>query len=170
MVLWFAGSALVAMWFTFRDPGIDHRLVVVGALLPDVVDAVSGGVWLLHTLLFPIAGLGLVMAATVGRRLLRRRLLAIPIGGFWHLLFDGVWRDSATFWWPVQGFSFGDVALPVVERGWALNVVLEMVGLMALLWIGGRFGLADASRRSEFLRSGRVDRSLTDPGRQPPSC
>ena len=31
MFLWFIGAALTAMWFTFRDPAIDHRLLILGA-------------------------------------------------------------------------------------------------------------------------------------------
>ena len=170
MVLWFAGSSLVAMWLTFRDPAIDHRLVIVGALLPDIVDGVTGGVWFLHTLLFPIVGLGVVMGATVGRRLLRRRLLAIPIGAFFHLIFDFVWTDRSTFWWPVDGWSFHGVALPLVDRGLGINLALEVVGLVALGWVYREFGLSDPTRRREFVRSGRVDRALTDPDREPPSC
>ncbi len=170
MFLWFAGTALVAMWATFRDPAIDHRLVVVGALLPDLVDGLTGGVWFLHTLLFPIAGLGAVMGLTVGRRLARRRLLALPIGAFWHLVFDFAWSDTAVFWWPVQGWSFEGAALPVADRGLWLNLVLEVVGVLALVWAFAQFGLGDRGRRSAFLRTGRIDRALTDPGQEPPRC
>ncbi len=168
MFLWFAGASLAAMWVTFRDPAIDHRLVVLGALLPDLVDGLTGGVWLLHTLLFPIAALGVVMATTIGRRRWRRRLLALPIGVFWHVIFDFVWVDRSTFWWPLDGVAFsGD--LPVAERGLGLNLGLEVVGLVALVWVARQFGLADPERRASFVRTGRVDRSLTDPG-GPPTC
>ena len=170
MILWFAGTALVAMWLTFRDPAIDHRLVVAGALLPDAVDAPTGGVWFLHTLLFPITGLLLVMVATVGRRLLRRRLLALPIGAFWHLIFDFAFTDTSTFWWPVDGVSFGGAELPVVERGLVFNGVLEVLGLLALVWIARQFDLSDPQRRRVFLTTGRVDRALTDPDRESPTC
>lgn len=170
MVLWFAGSSLVAMWVTFRDPAIDHRLVVLGAMLPDIVDGVTGGVWFLHTLLFPIVGLGVVMGVTVGRRQLRRRLLAVPIGAFFHLIFDFVWTDRSTFWWPVDGWSFHGVALPIAERGLVLNLFLEVAGALALWWVYREFGLADRRRRVEFVRTGRIDRALTDPDREPPTC
>ena len=170
MLLWFAGTSLVAMWFFFRDPAIDHRLVVVGALLPDAIDGLTGGAWLLHTLMFPIAFLLAVMVLTIGRRQARRRYLALPIGCFWHLIFDFVWSDTSTFWWPVAGLSFGDTALPVVERGVVLNLGLEAVGLVLLIWIAGQFDLANPGRRTVFLRTGRVDRALTDPDREPPTC
>lgn len=170
MILWFAGMSLVAMWVVFRDPGIDHRLVVLGALLPDLADAAWGRASVAHTLAFAVALLFMVMGVTVGRRAWRRRLLAVPIGWFFHLVLDPVWPETDLFWWPSGGTSLGDVALPAYDRPWALTAVLEVVGLLALVWAYRRFGLADAQRRRTFLATGRIDRSLTDPDSAPPSC
>ena len=50
MVLWFTGTAMIAMWFTFRDPAIDHRFVIVGALIPEVVSAFSAQASFTHNL------------------------------------------------------------------------------------------------------------------------
>lgn len=173
MVLWFAGMSLVLMWVVFRDPAIDHRLVVVGALLPDVLDVLVGGGFdadasVAHTLVFAVGLMFVVMGITVGRRLLRRRLLAIPIGWFFHLILDPVWSHSSLFWWPVDGGSFGDVAIPAFDRPLVLTVIMEAVGLASLVWAWSRFGLSDANRRAVFIRSGRIDRSLTEGA--PPSC
>lgn len=168
MILWFAGMSMVLMWVVFRDPAIDHRLVIVGALLPDVIDGPLGHLGFAHTLLAPVAALFLVMGATVGRRRLRRRLLAVPIGWFFHLLLDPVWSETAVFWWPAQGVSFGDVALPAYDRPLVLTVLLEFAGLVALAWAWRRFGLNDAARRKVFLASGRIDRRLVDG--EPPTC
>ena len=54
MFLWFVGTALISMWFTFRDPAIDHRLVVLGALMPDGLDMLLGTTNFMHTLAAPI--------------------------------------------------------------------------------------------------------------------
>ncbi|MFT7646354.1 MAG: hypothetical protein ACI8Y4_001088 [Candidatus Poriferisodalaceae bacterium] len=170
MFLWFAGTALVAMWFTFRDPAIDHRLIVVGALLPDLVDAVTGSMWIAHTVFAPTATLFIVMGATGGRRQARRRYLAVPIGMFFHLVFDGAFQTTSVFWWPVNGSGFGDVAIPAFERPIALTVVMEVVGALCLMWAWRRFGLIDPARRLAFMRSGRIDRALTNPEMGPPSC
>jgi len=40
-------------------------------------------------------------------------------------------------------------------------LLLELAGAGALLWSYRRFGLADAGRRSEFLRTGHLARDLT---------
>ena len=51
MIFWPAGVALGLVWLVFRDPAFDYRMVVVGALLPDLLDAPFGGARLAHTLL-----------------------------------------------------------------------------------------------------------------------
>ena len=169
MVLWFAGMALVLTWVVFRDAAIDHRLVVLGALLPDVLDALGGGGagWA-HSLAGSAAVLAAVMVGTIGRRRARRTLLAIPIGMFFHLVLDAAWADPDVFWWPLGGWSFGDEPIPVVGRSTALNVLLELMGAAALVWAWRRFGLDDPARRRRFFDSGRLDRSLTDG--PPPAC
>ena len=159
MLLWFAGMAFVCVWAVFKDPAIDHRLVIAGALLPDVIDVWTGGRWVAHTVLFSIALLTAVMLGTRGRRLLRRQLLALPIGTFLHLVLDGMWADKQVFWWPIYGSSFGDRAIPSIERGW-LDLPLELLGLVALVWAWRRFRLAEPERRAHFLRTGRLGRDL----------
>ena len=158
MMFWFAGTSLLAVWLVFRDPALDHRLVVAGALLPDVVDGVTGGPWVLHSVVGSVVLLALVMGGTVGRRLLRRRLIALPIGTFLHLVFDGAWGDTDTFWWPFSG-HFGDARLLSVQRG-GVDVVLERAGAAILVWAWRRFRLAEPERRRYFLRTGRLGRDL----------
>jgi hypothetical protein len=94
-----------------------------------------------------------VMLTTIGRRLWRKRLLAIPIGMFVHLIVDGAFDDTKVFWWPVTGLSFADSRLPVVERG-MFNIVLEIAGLLLCAYAVRRFGLRDPQRRRTFLREG----------------
>jgi hypothetical protein len=135
---------------------------MAGAVLPDVVDgAVAGGPWFAHTLLLAVALLVLVMAATHGRRRLRRQFLALPIGAFLHLVLDGAWLDTRVFWWPGRGSSFPDGGLASFERG-GLAVVLELAGLAILVWAWQRFRLGEPERRRAFLRSGRLGRDLVD--------
>ena len=156
MLLWFAGLSFVLVWQVFRDPAFDYRLVMVGALLPDAVDVVFGGARVLHTLVFSAALLAVVMAATRGRRVLRRRLLAVPVGTFLHLVLDGMWTRTAVFWWPAFGWSFEGTSLPSAERGVMLVAVQEVIGLVALWWCVGRWELYEPGRRRRFLRTGRL--------------
>lgn len=166
MLLWFAGMAFVLVWTVFRDTAIDYRLVMAGALLPDLVDVWFGGARVLHTLAFSVAFLVAVMLGTRGRRLRRRRLLALPIGTFCHLLLDGMWTRTATFWWPLFGSSFEGSGLPSFDRPVVLTIALEVIGLAALLWCRSRFELGDPERRRDFARTGRLGRDLA-PGPLP---
>jgi hypothetical protein len=129
---WFLGTAVITVWFVFRDPRFDYRLLAVGSLLP-LLDAVFGGMRWLHTLAFSVALLAAVMVVTAGRKPSRKLLLGLPIGTFLHLVFDGAWATTEVFWWPLTGASIGDATLPEVQRGW-WNVPLEIVGLTILVW------------------------------------
>jgi len=150
---WFIGTALLSVWFVLRDSRFDHRLLLLGVLLPDVIDGIWGGARALHSITGSVVILVAVMMTTIGRKPIRRRLLAIPIGTFLHLIFDGAFSSTKVFWWPVTGVSFEGARLPVVERGW-LNVALEIVGLVLCAYAWRRFGLSDPNRRRDFLRHG----------------
>ncbi len=164
MFLWFLGGAFLIVWLVFRDPAFDHRLLLIGVLLPDVIDALFGGARVLHSLAFSVALLVVVMLATIGHRARRRQLVALPIGTFLHLVLDGAWADTEVFWWPFSGAGFeDDPPLPSWDRGlW--NVALELVGLAILVWAWQRFGMSDPARRRLFLRTGRLDRTLAGRG------
>lgn len=163
MLLWFAGGALVAVWQVFKDPAIDYRLVMAGAVAPDVVDGAWGGARVLHTLAFSVVLLGAVMLATRGRRGARRRFLALPIGTFLHLVLDAVWARTEVFWWPLSGLSFGGAGLPSLSRPAALLALQELAGAAALAWWWARFRLGEPERRRYFARTGRLGRDLAGP-------
>jgi membrane-bound metal-dependent hydrolase YbcI (DUF457 family) len=112
----------------------------------------------LHTLVASVAALLVVMLLTRRRRLARRRWLGLPIGMFVHLVLDGVWSSAHLFWWPLFGWSFEDKRLPEVTRGLGLDVVLEVIGAIALVWFVRRFDLADAANRQRFLHTGQLPR------------
>ena len=140
----------------FQSPALDYRMVMLGSVVP-LLDAVTGGPWLLHTLLAPVFVLAVVMLCTRRRRLVRRRWLGLPIGMFIHLVLDGAWANTDVFWWPFFGASFGDDQLPEVARG-ALSLLMELVGAGALIYGWRRYGLEDRAARDRFLRTGQLPR------------
>lgn len=155
MVIWFLGCSIVLVWVVFQSPALDVRVVALGALVP-LLDGVTGGAWALHTLVGSVGALALVMAATRGRRLLRRALLGIPIGMFLHLVLDGVWADGELLWWPfLGGEPFAD-RLPELDRPAGVLVLMELGGVAALAWAHRAFGLDDPVRRRELRDSGRL--------------
>ncbi len=159
MVLWPAGVALGLVWLVFRDPAFDYRMVVVGALVPDLLDAPFGGARLAHTLLAAVAVLAAVMLATRGRRHVRRSLLALPIGMFAHLVADGMWARTETFWWPFLGGRL-DRPLPALDHGLAVLVLEELAGAAIVAWCWQRFRLTDPHVRRRFLRTGHLPRDI----------
>lgn len=159
MFCWFAALSVLGAWTAFRSPGLDYRLVMIGSVLP-LGDAASGGPRVLHALIAPVVVLAVVMLSTRNRRLLRRRLLGLPIGLFLHLVLDGAWTRGRVFWWPFLGTPFQPGQLPELSRG-VVGVVLELIGVVVLWWLWREFGLGDRDRRSRFLRSGRLEPAST---------
>jgi membrane-bound metal-dependent hydrolase YbcI (DUF457 family) len=163
MFFWFLGGTLGVVWLVFRDPRFDVRLLAVGAVLPEL-DALFGGARVMHTLIFSLVLLAVVMAATVGRRAARKLWLGLPIGTMLHLVLDGAWAEARLFWWPFGGWSFEEAPLPSAERGW-WNLLLEAVGVAILVWFWRRGDLRDPARRRELWRTGRLYQHLDASGR-----
>jgi hypothetical protein len=159
VLLWFVGMSFLASWLVFRDPALDHRLVVVGALLPDLIDGPTGRAGVAHSLAASAVLLAAVVLGTRGRRSLRRSLVALAIGTFLHLFLDGIWTNRQVFLWPFAGTDLGDAQLPSVARGLA-DVPLELAGAAVLVWAWYRFRLAEPERRRTFLRTGHLGRDL----------
>jgi hypothetical protein len=162
VLLWFVGPSVAIVWLVFRSPALDYRVVAAGALLP-LLEAATGGPRVLHTLLGAVVALALVMVATRGRRLVRRRWLGLPIGLFLHLALDGAFTRAELFWWPFLGWSLGGGGLPELDRPLVVVVLLEVAGAAALWWCAQAFGLDDPARRQVMLRTGQVDRALLPP-------
>jgi inner membrane protein len=138
-------------WFDSLSDLVDIRLLVIGSMLPDIIDkplgqyffsgTFSNGRVFAHTLLF------LVLVTAAGWFLYRRRrqrwLLTLAAGVFTHLAFDEMWQVPATIFWPVLGLQFPRYEL----TGWATGIlqalasnpyvyVSEAVGLAVIIWFG----------------------------------
>jgi membrane-bound metal-dependent hydrolase YbcI (DUF457 family) len=159
VLLWFWGTAFLTVWVVFHDPSIDYRILFLGSILPDLIDAPFGGAGVAHSVTFSVVVLIVVMLATVGHRSRRRRWLALPIGMFLHLVFDGAFTDARVFWWPFSGAAPGEQPLPSFDRG-VLSLVFELAGLAILVWGWRRFRLADPRRRQLLWRTGHLDPAL----------
>lgn len=158
MLFWFIGFGWLTVAAVFQSPALDYRLVMLGTLLP-LLDASTGGPWVLHTLLAAVVALVVVMTVTQRRRLVRRRWLGLPIGLFVHLALDGAWADTDVFWWPLFGTSFGSGGVPELDRG-ALVVLMEIAGLAACAYGANRYGLLrDRAARGRFVRTGQLPRA-----------
>jgi hypothetical protein len=171
MFFWFLGTAVVSVWFVFRDEKFDYRTLMVGALLPDIIDIPAGGVWVFHSVTASVVVLVAVMAIWRRGSFRRRSLLGVPIGMFFHLVFDGAFANTESFWWPFTGVTMDSASVPSLERG-LFNVLLEVAGLAMLAWVWRRAALEQPEHRRLFISSGvlydRIDRSANM--QEPPTC
>ena len=113
------------MWTVFRDPKFAYRWVIVGSLIP------------VFSVVTVVGVLTAVMLLTIGRnatkKAARKNFLALTIGLFMHLVFDGAFLDTKMFWWPLAGLTIDGYAIPFVERGF-LNIPFEIVGVALIMW------------------------------------
>ena len=125
MLFWFIGTSVASVWSVFRDPKFAYRWVIVGALIP------------IFSVVTVVAVLTAVMLLTIGKnatkKAARKHFLALTIGLFMHLVFDGAFLNTNMFWWPLAGFSTNGYSLPLVERGF-LNIPFEIVGVALIIW------------------------------------
>ena len=114
MLFWFVGTSVASVWSVFRDPKFAYRWVIVGALVP------------MFSVVTVVGVLTAVMLLTIGKKAVRKNFLALTIGLFLHLVFDGAFLNTEMFWWPLAGLSIDGYEIPLVERGF-LNIPFEIV-------------------------------------------
>jgi hypothetical protein len=158
VLLWFVIVAPVLVAEVFKSPLVDYRLVALGATLP-VIELLVGRPFVLHTFAAPVVLLTVVMAATTGRRLLRRRLLGVPIGLFLHQVLDATWSEAALFWWPLFGFSFADLTVPELQRP-LLSLTLDLVAVIVALVVWRRYELDRPENRTRLVRTGHLSSAV----------
>ena len=170
MLLWHVGATVWLFRWIFRDPKVDVRFLLLGAVLPDLLDLPigtlvladrysTGELWS-HSLVAPSLYMVAVLIMTRrGRQ--RRAVMALGVGWLLHLLLDGVWVDPAVLFWPF----FGDIPTggsPFWPLAWERAMgdpwrwVKEAVGIGYLVWLWMNLGLGSAPRRREALASGRL--------------
>lgn len=156
-------------WFTSLGSYIDIRLLLIGSLLPDIIDkpigqfffkeTFSNGRIFCHTLLF------LIIITLTGLYLYRRRsktwLLVLSFGTFTHLVCDLMWRSPRTLLWPIYGLAFERLDLiDWMPRMLHMLVtypkvyVPELVGAVILIWFA--VGLVRGRKAFAFVKYGQV--------------
>jgi len=157
-----------ASWFTSLGRYIDIRLLLIGSLLPDIIDKPVGHFFLIDTLnngkIFSHTFLFLILVTLAGLYLYQRHskgwFLVLSFGTFTHLIFDQMWRMPQTLFWPFLGVAFESLGY----TDWVSNLfyalltnpevyVPELLGAAILLW----FGLVLVRRKKvyAFIRYGK---------------
>ena len=93
---------------------IDWRLVILGSLLPDIIDkplgtiilsdTFSNGRILAHTLLFSLILLSLGILLYYKNEM--TGVLVVALCSMVHLVLDSMWRTPQTLFWPFKGWTF----------------------------------------------------------------
>ncbi|MGI9609435.1 MAG: metal-dependent hydrolase [Acidimicrobiia bacterium] len=169
MLFWHLGGSLFLARWIFRDPAMDLRVLLFGAVLPDLIDKPIGSILFTdyfdtgriyaHTLLFAVGILALVMAVTRRGSAARKRWMALPIGVFLHLLLD-MPLEAELLWWPFLGFEFPsfaegalvDLIAYLLTSPWV--VAQELLGLGYLVYLYRSLNLGESERRRELVTTG----------------
>jgi len=115
---------------------LDYRFILLGSLLPDIVDkplgriifgaVIANGRIFLHTLIF------LVMTILLGLFIYRWKNslwgFCIAFGVLMHLVMDAMWMDPITLFWPFISPTFGKgpgIAFLDIVRSWLHTLLVE---------------------------------------------
>lgn len=148
---------------------IDYRSVLLGSLLPDLVDK---PMWIFTNANFQWAGRGyahtflfnfllLIAGLILATRRNKTSLLTTCMCSFIHLVFDRIWLSPIILWWPLLG--------PIPRgptEGWFPSLwhelisnpyvfVSEIVGFVIVLYVTLR--LLARERAVHFLKTGDID-------------
>lgn len=168
MLFWHLAAVTFLFRWIFRDPKVDMRFLAVGALIPDVIDLSVASIYGSqraelwgHALLVPsLVATGVLLATRRGRK--RRGWMALVVAWLFHLLIDGMWADATAFLWPAFGFDL-EVSGPgfwsdAIQRasGDPWRWLLEVIGIVYLVWLWRASGLQNPSVRKQLRETGRL--------------
>ena len=165
-------SLLVVFLITIAlKKGVDYRFVIVGSMLPDIIDKPLGeyllnsvfhnGRIVGHTLVL-IAILAII-ALLVAKRYQFWGIGVLTLGAFLHQLLDQMWNAPISWFWPAFGWEFpqyqtDNYLLMILNN--LLNkpevYVPELVGLVIIAAFIIRFKLYRPENARAFVMTGRL--------------
>jgi inner membrane protein len=171
MLFWHLGASLWLFRWIFRDPKVDVRFLLLGAILPDLIDLPIGTLFLadrystgelwFHSLVLPSIYMALVLVLT--RRGQRRRAwMALGIGWLLHLVLDATWVNQEVFLWPLFGLEIPASAAPFWPLAWERALsdpwrwLQEVAGLAYMIWLWLALGFNMPERRRSLWTNGRL--------------
>jgi inner membrane protein len=129
-----------AAWVESLGKFLDLRLLVLGALLPDIIDKPLGmflfgdGRTVAHSLIVTLLVLLTGVFLNINYR--RTAVLAVACGMAAHLILDSIWASPAVFLWPLYGWAF-----PAGERTSYLSVWLTTLTTVPSAYLSEGIGL-----------------------------
>lgn len=94
-----------------------------------------------------------MLLTTKAKRLTRRRLLCFVVGMFFAFLFEGTFRYSTIWFWPIKSGQVETIDLLP-----SLNIMFtrDLIGLAALWILFGLGELYKKDKRQLFIKTGRI--------------
>ena len=160
----------IPSWFHSLGNYIDIRILLIGSLLPDIIDKPVGqfffretfnnGRIFSHTLLFLL--LLTVAGVLIYKKYSKTWLITCSFGTFSHLVLDEMWRNPNTLLWPILGLNFERLDI----SNWTANIfqalfsgpsvyIPEILGLAVVIWLA--WELLRERKVRFFLRYGRFE-------------
>jgi inner membrane protein len=156
-------------WFASLSKYADIRFLVIGSMLPDIIDKPVGeylfsatfdnGRIFSHTLIF------LAMVTIIGIVAYKTSRcvwgFSLAAGTLAHLILDEMWAIPKTLLWPFMGFGFEKLEITDYAQSMFKLLIAnpgiyisETIGLIILIW----FGLAVVKKKQigVLIRTGRV--------------
>jgi inner membrane protein len=143
---------------------LDIRFLVIGSMLPDIIDKPLGHIFfnngrvMSHTFLF--VAILLIVGLIFYRKYPNKWLLALGMGSIVHLLLDEMWATPQTLFWPLYGWSFPRLEVTNWIQEWINHANLPAVYVPEL--VGGviiaGFVMMVLSRKKAafFLKKGTI--------------
>jgi hypothetical protein len=136
------GVTLGIAWFAESKLGIrmDYRLILIGSLLPDIIDkpgmllSLNNGRFFGHTLLF--------LAILLLISLKYRKVLFLFFASLLHLAEDEMWNEVETLFWPITSIpaqeyeslhEYIEKILSEYVPSFSHTFISEVVGLIIIL-------------------------------------
>ncbi|MFC1918750.1 metal-dependent hydrolase [Chloroflexota bacterium] len=160
---------ILSRWPVTLGKTIDIRILLIGSLLPDIIDKPLGQYFLRNTFsngrIFSHTLLFLLIISATGFYIYKRHrktwLLVLSFGTFMHLLLDQMWLNPRTLFWPIFGLAFDRADL----TDWTRNIlqslfskpevyIPELIGLIILICFV--FALFQRKNIWAFIKYGKV--------------
>jgi inner membrane protein len=152
-------------WLASLSKYADIRFLVIGSMLPDIIDKPVGHLFFSNGRIFSHTLLFLILVTIIGTVVYKRTKslwgLSLAVGVLAHLLLDSMWFAPHTLFWPLMGWGFekeeiADYFRMLFQLFMSERVIsiAEITGFIIVIW----FSLAVIKKKQvvSLLKTGKV--------------
>jgi inner membrane protein len=152
-------------WLASLSKYMDIRFLVIGSMLPDIIDKPIGHLFFSNGRIFSHTLLFLVLVTIIGVAVYQRTKnlwgLSLAVGVLAHLLLDSMWFAPHTLFWPLMGWGFDKEAIADYFRflfrlfmSERVVAIAEIIGFIITVWTG--LLLVSKKQVTALLKTGKV--------------